>query len=173
MRFRHHTNFADHQPTPLGLTLSPRSRMKLTILVATLGYFVDLFDLILFVLVRSPSLKDLHVPSRELLSTGALLLNMQMAGLLIGGVFWGVLGDRRGRLSVLLGSIVLYSVANIANAAADSVTSYAIWRFVAGLGLAGELGAGVTIVSELLPARSARAWHAGWTTTNRHTSRTL
>lgn len=127
--------------------------MKLTILVATLGYFVDLFDLILFVLVRSPSLKDLHVPSRELLSTGALLLNMQMAGLLIGGVFWGVLGDRRGRLSVLLGSIVLYSVANIANAAADSVTSYAIWRFVAGLGLAGELGAGVTIVSELLPQR--------------------
>ena len=96
--------------------------MKLTILVATLGYFVDLFDLILFVLVRTTSLKDLHVPANEMLSTGALLLNVQMAGLLIGGIFWGVLGDRRGRLSVLLGSIVLYSFANLANAFVTSVS---------------------------------------------------
>ena len=137
----------------MSFTLSEHSRLKLTILVATLGYFVDLFDLILFVLVRTTSLKDLHVPANEMLSTGALLLNVQMAGLLIGGIFWGVLGDRRGRLSVLLGSIVLYSFANLANAFVTSVSSYAAWRFIAGLGLAGELGAGVTIVSELLPQR--------------------
>ncbi len=121
--------------------------------MATLGYFVDLFDLILFVLVRVQSLKDLHVAAPDMLSTGAYLLNVQMAGLLVGGFFWGVLGDRRGRLSVLLGSIVLYSFANIANAFVTSVAGYAAWRFVAGLGLAGELGAGVTIVSELLPQR--------------------
>jgi MFS family permease len=127
--------------------------LQLTILVATLGYFVDLFDLILFVLVRVQSLKDLHVPPEHMLSTGAFLLNVQMAGLLIGGIFWGVLGDRRGRLSVLLGSIVLYSLANLANAFVTSVASYAVWRFIAGLGLAGELGAGVTIVSELLPQK--------------------
>jgi putative MFS transporter len=137
----------------LSFTLSPQSRLKLTILVATLGYFVDLFDLILFVLVRTSSLKDLQVPPERMLSTGAFLLNVQMAGLLIGGIFWGVLGDRRGRLSVLLGSIVLYSFANLANAFVTSVGSYAAWRFIAGLGLAGELGAGVTIVSELLPQR--------------------
>lgn len=137
----------------MSFPLSPQSRLKLTILVATLGYFVDLFDLILFVLVRTTSLKDLHVAPERMLSTGAFLLNVQMAGLLIGGIFWGVLGDRRGRLSVLLGSIVLYSVANLANAFVTSVTSYAVWRFIAGLGLAGELGAGVTIVSELLPQR--------------------
>ncbi|MEA3150473.1 MAG: hypothetical protein QOD56_1412 [Gammaproteobacteria bacterium] len=137
----------------MSFTLSEQSRLKLTILVATLGYFVDLFDLILFVLVRTSSLKDLNVPANEMLSTGALLLNVQMAGLLIGGIFWGVLGDRRGRLSVLLGSIVLYSFANLANAFVTSVPSYAAWRFIAGLGLAGELGAGVTIVSELLPQR--------------------
>ena len=125
----------------------------LTILVATLGYFVDLFDLILFVLVRTSSLKELRVPAAEMLATGALLLNVQMAGLLIGGIFWGMLGDRRGRLSVLLGSILLYSTANLANAFVTSIPSYAALRFIAGLGLAGELGAGVTIVSELLPQR--------------------
>lgn len=137
----------------MSFTLTPQNRLKLTILVATLGYFVDLFDLILFVLVRVQSLKDLHVPQEQMLSTGAFLLNVQMAGLLIGGIGWGVLGDRRGRLSVLLGSIVLYSFANLANAFVTSVTSYAVLRFVAGVGLAGELGAGVTIVSELLPQR--------------------
>ncbi len=140
-------------PIPLSFKLTPQGRLKLTILVATLGYFVDLFDLILFVLVRVQSLKDLHVAPERMLATGAFLLNVQMAGLLIGGIFWGVLGDRRGRLSVLLGSIVLYSFANLANAFVTSVASYAALRFVAGLGLAGELGAGVTIVSELLPQR--------------------
>ncbi len=147
-------HIASHRiKTPLSFTLSSHGRLKLTILVATLGYFVDLFDLILFVLVRVQSLRELNVPAKDMLSTGAFLLSVQMAGLLIGGIGWGVLGDRRGRLSVLLGSILLYSFANLANAFVTSVPGYALWRFVAGLGLAGELGAGVTIVSELLPQR--------------------
>ena len=137
----------------LKISLSAQSRIGLTILVAALGYFVDLFDLILFVLVRVKSLKELNVAPADMLSTGAFLLNVQMAGLFIGGIVWGVLGDRRGRLSVLLGSIVLYSIANMANAFVTSVSAYAVWRFIAGVGLAGELGAGVTIVSELLPQR--------------------
>lgn len=137
----------------LAFSLSPRSRVILTVVVATLGYFVDLFDLILFVLVRNTSLKDLAVPPEDLLRVGVELLNVQMAGLLIGGLCWGVLGDRRGRLSVLLGSIVLYSIANIANAFVSSVGAYALWRFIAGVGLAGELGAGVTIVAEVLPQK--------------------
>ena len=95
------------------------------------------------------------VPKEELLQTGALLLNMQMAGMLIGGILWGILGDRRGRLSVLFGSIVLYSLANIANACVDSVDAYAVVRFVAGVGLAGELGAGITLVSEMMTRETA------------------
>jgi predicted MFS family arabinose efflux permease len=137
----------------LGFTLSREDRTRLTILIATLGYFVDLFDLILFTLVRVQSLKDLGVAPANMLATGANLISWQMAGVMVGGVFWGVLGDRRGRLSVLLGSIMLYSVANLANAYVASVNAYAALRFIAGVGLAGELGAGVTIVSELLPQR--------------------
>ena len=135
----------------MSATLSQQSRTVLTVLIATLGYAVDLFDLILFSLVRVQSLKDLHVT--DITGVGVDLINAQMAGLIVGGVFWGVLGDRRGRLSVLLGSIVLYSVANLANAFVTSVPQYAVLRFIAGIGLAGELGAGVTIVSEILPQR--------------------
>jgi len=124
-----------------------------TILVATLGYFVDVFDLFLFSIVRVPSLKALNVPATDMLSTGILLINCQMAGLLLGGIFWGVWGDRIGRRSVLFGSILLYSIANIANGFVHDVTLYAVLRFIAGMGLAGELGAGVTLASELLPAR--------------------
>lgn len=137
----------------LSLTLSQQSRTALTIVIATLGYAVDLFDLILFSLVRVQSLQDLNVPATDMLSVGVNLISAQMAGLMVGGVFWGVLGDKRGRLSVLLGSILLYSVANIANAFVTNVPQYAVLRFIAGIGLAGELGAGVTIVSELLPQR--------------------
>jgi MFS family permease len=137
----------------LNLTLSQKSRTALTVLIATLGYAVDLFDLILFLLVRPTSLKDLNVPAASMLDVGVNLFNAQMAGLIIGGILWGVLGDKRGRLSVLLGSILLYSVANIANAFVVTVPQYAMLRFIAGIGLAGELGAGVTIVSELLPQR--------------------
>ena len=137
----------------MSLTLSQNSRTALTVLIATLGYAVDLFDLILFLLVRPSSLKDLNVPAAAMLDIGVNLFNAQMAGLIIGGILWGVLGDKRGRLSVLLGSILLYSVANIANAFVVTVPQYAVLRFIAGIGLAGELGAGVTIVSELLPQR--------------------
>jgi MFS transporter, putative metabolite:H+ symporter len=122
----------------------------LAVLAAALGYFVDIYDLILFSVVRKASLESIGVPSAEILDTGLRLLNWQMSGMLVGGVLWGILGDRRGRLSVLFGSILLYSVANLANAAVESVGTYAVLRFVAGVGLAGELGAGVTLVSELL-----------------------
>lgn len=131
----------------------------LAVLVAALGYFVDIYDLILFSIVRVPSLIGIGVPEARLLSTGVLLLNMQMGGMLVGGLLWGVLGDRRGRLSVLFGSIAMYSLANIANGLVDSVAAYAAWRFVAGVGLAGELGAGVTLVSELM-SRETRGYGA-------------
>ncbi|MBK6895787.1 MAG: MFS transporter [Alphaproteobacteria bacterium] len=123
----------------------------MTILVATLGYFVDIFDLLLFNIVRVQSLKDLGVSEADLLETGIFLLNTQMAGLLVGGLIWGVWGDRMGRVSVLFGSILMYSIANILNGFVGSVEQYAVLRFIAGIGLAGELGAGVTLASELLP----------------------
>ncbi len=125
----------------------------LVVLVAALGYFVDIYDLLLFSIVRVSSLKGIGVPESELLAKGVLLINVQMAGLLVGGILWGVLGDKRGRLSVLFGSIVLYSTANIANAFVQTVDQYAALRFIAGIGLAGELGAGITLVSEILPQR--------------------
>jgi putative MFS transporter len=123
----------------------------LTIFIAALGYFVDAFDMLLFGVVRVPSLKNIGVANGDILSTGLFLINLQMAGLLVGGFLWGVLGDKFGRLSVLLGSILLYSAASFANAFVDSVTLYGILRFVAGVGLAGELGIGVTLISEILP----------------------
>lgn len=126
-------------------------KVYVTVAVAALGYFVDIYDLLLFGIVRVASLKDIGVPDDELLSQGVLLINTQMIGLLVGGIIWGILGDRKGRLSVLFGSIFMYSIANMANAFVDSVTAYAFWRFVAGVGLAGELGAGITLVAELLP----------------------
>jgi len=121
------------------------------VLIAALGYFVDIYDLILFSIVRVKSLKGIGVPDADLLSQGVLLLNMQMFGMLLGGILWGILGDKKGRLSVLLGSIFLYSVANIANGFVTSVPMYAALRFIAGIGLAGELGAGITLVSEAMP----------------------
>lgn len=125
-----------------------------TIIVAALGYFVDIFDLLLFSIVRVPSLKSLGVADGALLSTGIVLINVQMIGLLLGGILWGVLGDRMGRKSVLFGSILLYSIANISNGFAHGVKAYAALRFIAGIGLAGELGAGVTLACELLPKES-------------------
>lgn len=127
-----------------------RRAINLSVLVAALGYFVDIYDLILFSIIRVRSLQDLQIPPERLLDTGALLLNMQMGGMLVGGLFWGILGDKRGRLSVLFGSIFMYSAANIANAFVGSVEQYAILRFIAGVGLAGELGAGITLVSEVM-----------------------
>ncbi len=127
------------------------------VLIAALGYFVDIYDLILFSIVRVKSLQAIGVPDDQLLSQGVLLLNMQMGGMLLGGIFWGILGDKRGRLSVLLGSICLYSLANILNGFVHSVGVYAVLRWVAGIGLAGELGAGITLVSEVMP-KETRAY---------------
>ena len=125
----------------------------LAVLVAALGYFVDIYDLLLFSIVRMGSLRGLGIPEDQLLSKGVLLINVQMAGLLVGGIIWGIVGDKKGRLSVLFGSIILYSTANIANAFVQNVEQYAALRFIAGIGLAGELGAGITLVTEILPQR--------------------
>jgi MFS transporter, putative metabolite:H+ symporter len=132
--------------------VSNRNRAAtLAVVVAALGYFVDIYDLILFGMVRTASLKDLgYTTLAEWTEHGAHLFNMQMGGMLIGGILWGVLGDKRGRLSVLFGSITLYSLANLANGFVDSVEAYAWCRLAAGIGLAGELGAGITLVSELM-----------------------
>src|ERR1700730_16149512 len=125
--------------------------LRIPILVAALGYMVDMYDLFLFSIVRVPSLKSLNISGGKLLEDGIMLLNLQMAGLLIGGIFWGILGDKKGRLSVLFGSILIYSLANIANGFVTSIGMYAALRFIAGFGLAGELGAGITLVTEILP----------------------
>ncbi|MBL7943171.1 MAG: MFS transporter [Flavobacteriales bacterium] len=119
----------------------------IAILVAALGYFVDVFDLILFSVLRTTSLTELGLNTEN---NGLLLINLQMGGMLVGGILWGMLGDKRGRLSVLFGSILLYSIANIANGLVTDLATYGTVRFIAGLGLAGELGAGITLVSELM-----------------------
>ena len=123
------------------------------VIVAALGYFVDIYDLLLFSIVRRPSLISMGVTVDQLFTQGEFLLQVQMSGLLVGGLIWGIMGDKRGRLSVLFGSILLYSLANIANGFAETVNQYAVLRFIAGVGLAGELGAGITLVSEVLPTR--------------------
>lgn len=129
-----------------------RKLFSLPVVVAALGYFVDIYDLLLFSIVRKASLISLGVPEEQLFDKGEQLLQWQMAGLLVGGLIWGIMGDKRGRLSVLFGSILLYSLANIANGFVVTVEQYKILRFIAGIGLAGELGAGVTLVSETLPS---------------------
>ncbi len=141
----------------MAVTTTTSRAAMLAVVVAGLGYFVDIYDLILFGMVRTSSLTDLGVPKQDLLDTGVYLINMQMGGMLVGGILWGMLGDKRGRLSVLFGSIALYSLANIANGMVGSVDSYAICRLIAGIGLAGELGAGITLVSELM-GKHNRGW---------------
>jgi MFS family permease len=121
------------------------------VIVGALGYFVDVYDLILFSILRVPSLKSLGFSGDLLVSHGILLLNLQMLGMLAGGIFFGILGDRLGRVALLFGSILLYSVANIANGFVHTIEAYAVWRFIAGFGLAGELGGGITLVTEILP----------------------
>lgn len=131
-----------------------RQLFSVPVIVAALGYFVDIYDLLLFGIVRKPSLIGLGIPDGEQVTNlGEYLLQVQMGGLLVGGIIWGILGDKRGRLSVLFGSILMYSLANIANGFVTNVTQYEILRFIAGIGLAGELGAGVTLVAEILPTR--------------------
>ena len=126
------------------------SIFSLPVIVAALGYFVDIYDLLLFNIVRIPSLRSLGLSATDIDKKGEFIIGIQMVGLLIGGIIWGIAGDKKGRLSVLFGSIILYSLANIANGFVQTVPQYAIARFIAGIGLAGELGAGITLVSELL-----------------------
>jgi len=128
------------------------SKAKLLIVVASLGYFVDVYDLILFTVVRNPSLMSLGLTGDQLLNEGLNLMNIQMGGMLLGGILWGIFGDKKGRKSVLFGSILMYSLANGINGFVTDLTTYGILRFIAGIGLAGELGAGVTLVNESLPA---------------------
>ena len=130
-----------------------RQVLQPAVIVGALGYFVDVYDLILFTILRIPSLKDLGYTGDALVNNGILLLNLQMLGMLVGGIFFGILGDRVGRVALLFGSIVLYSIANLANGFVHSIEAYAVWRFVAGFGLAGELGGGITLVTEVLPQK--------------------
>lgn len=125
----------------------------LIVAVAALGYFVDAYDLILFVVIRKASLIAIGVPNSDLSSVGLSLFNVQMIGTFLGGIFFGIIGDKRGRLSVLFGSILVYSIANLLNATVDSLWQYYLLRFIAGFGLAGELGAGITLVSETMPKK--------------------
>ena len=125
--------------------------LSLPVVVAALGYFVDIYDLLLFSIIRVPSLTSLGLTNEQITIKGESIIMWQMAGLLIGGIIWGIMGDKKGRLSVLFGSIILYSLANIANGFVQTVDQYAAIRFIAGLGLAGELGAGITLVSEITP----------------------
>lgn len=131
-------------------TAKASRNVVLLVLVASLGYFVDIYDLLIFLIVRKQSLLAIGVKPSAVTATGIMIVNWQMFGLLLGGVLWGVLGDKLGRLKVLFGSILLYSIANFANGLVHDPTTYAIVRFIAGVGLAGELGAGVTLVSETL-----------------------
>jgi MFS family permease len=143
-------------------------KLSLLVIVAALGYFVDIYDLLLFGIVRVKSLIGIGIIDKEQQTYyGTILLNWQMAGMLIGGIFWGMLGDRRGRLSVLFGSIILYSLANLANGTLEMASKefgtettiwlYAVLRLIAGFGLAGELGAGITLVSESM-SKENRGW---------------
>jgi MFS family permease len=138
-------------------TLSPPSRsslrplLALPVIVSALGFFVDVYDMLIFSIVRVPSLESLGLTKEQIKLDGTFILNCQQAGLLIGGFLWGVIGDRRGRMSVLFGSIVMYSLANIACGFVQTVDQYAVLRFVAGIGLSGEIGAAMVLVSEILP----------------------
>ncbi|HMH23711.1 MAG TPA: MFS transporter [Puia sp.] len=128
-----------------------RQLLAVPVIVAALGYMVDMYDLFLFNIVRLPSLKDMGLRGNELFQKGIFMLDVQMAGMLCGGILWGIIGDKKGRISVLFGSILLYSAANIANGFVTSFDQYLVLRFIAGVGLAGELGAGITLVAEILP----------------------
>ena len=135
----------------MSITQKQYGIFSLPVIVGALGFFVDVYDLLLFAIIRKPSLESLHLSPEEVLSKGELIISVQMIGLLVGGIIWGIMGDKKGRLSVLFGSIILYSLANIANGMVQTVPQYTLMRFIAGIGLAGELGASITLVSEMLP----------------------
>ncbi len=140
-----------------GMSQYHRNPLNIIVIVAALGYFVDIYDLILFSIVRIPSLQGLdHVPL-DMTAAGSFLISMQMTGMLVGGIVWGILGDKKGRLATLFGTILLYSLANIANGFVHTFEQYAWLRAIAGFGLAGELGIGITMVSEMM-TKENRAW---------------
>jgi MFS family permease len=135
------------------MTKNEVKNTNLLVLIAALGYFVDIYDLVLFSVERIDSLKEIlgvSASKDEIKNVGMQLLNWQMGGMLVGGIVWGIYGDKKGRLSVLFGSILMYSLANIANGFVQTVEQYALLRFISGFGLAGELGAGITLVSETM-----------------------
>ncbi|MBI4929278.1 MAG: MFS transporter [Bacteroidetes bacterium] len=134
-----------------------KNPFNIIVIVAALGYFVDIYDLILFSIVRVPSLKEIGIPAEQIKNSGIFLINMQMIGMLLGGIVWGILGDKKGRLAVLFLTILLYSLANIANGFVHTFEQYAWLRVVAGFGLAGELGIGITLVSEVM-TKETRGW---------------
>jgi len=125
--------------------------ISLPVIVGALGFFVDVYDLLLYNIIRKPSLQSLGLSGNDVLTTGENILSIQMIGILLGGIIWGIMGDKKGRKSVLFGSILLYSIATILNGMVTNITQYTICRFIAGLGLAGELGASITLTSEILP----------------------
>lgn len=131
-------------------TTTATRNMIFLVLVASLGYFVDIYDLVLFSIVRIDSLRGIGISEADIRPQGVYIINMQMFGLLLGGIIWGVIGDKFGRIKVLFGSILLYSIANFANGLVHDINTYAIVRLIAGIGLAGELGAGITLVTETL-----------------------
>ncbi|HLC83374.1 MAG TPA: MFS transporter [Bacteroidia bacterium] len=131
--------------------------LNIVVIVAALGYFVDIYDLTLFGIVRDSSLAAIGIPANGIKDSGVFLLNMQMFGMLLGGIVWGILGDKKGRLSTLFLTILLYSLANIANGFVQNIEQYAVLRIIAGFGLAGELGIGITLVSEVM-TKETRAW---------------
>ncbi|HRD51373.1 MAG TPA: MFS transporter [Flavobacteriales bacterium] len=143
-------------------------RTLMLVTVAALGYFVDIYDLVLFNVVKRESLEFILGHGHpDIKDRGIDLFNIQMLGMLVGGVLWGVWGDKKGRITVLFGSILLYSIANIANAFTFDLVSYGVVRFIAGVGLAGELGAGITLIAETMPrghhdrGHRGRAWRRG------------
>jgi len=129
---------------------TPARHIAFLVIVASLGYFVDIYDLLVFSIVRVPSLTGIGVKAADLKAVGVAIINWQMFGLLLGGLLWGIMGDKLGRIKVLFGSILMYSIANFINGWVTSVDAYIIVRFIAGIGLAGELGAGVTLVAETM-----------------------
>lgn len=134
-----------------------KNPFNIIVIVAALGYFVDIYDLILFSIVRVPSLRAIGIPDEQIKDAGIFLINMQMIGMLFGGIVWGILGDKKGRLAVLFLTILLYSLANIANGFVQTFNQYAWLRVIAGFGLAGELGIGITLVSEVM-SKESRGW---------------
>ncbi|MVM31599.1 MFS transporter [Spirosoma sp. HMF4905] len=136
---------------PAQASVSYRPLFALPVIVSALGFFVDVYDMLIFSIVRVPSLQSLGLSEEEVSKAGTFIINFQQAGLVVGGILWGMLGDKRGRMSVLFGSIITYSLTNIACGFVQDVNTYAFLRFIAGVGLSGEIGAAMVLVSEILP----------------------